>query len=362
MTQLTPRPCAQPWQDAGDVAPPLPRQDPITQLPIVILQPHSRCNCRCVMCDIWQITTKQEIAPEAVERWLPEWRTLGVRRVVLSGGEALLHSRLWDMCRALRDADIGITILSTGILLRRHAENIVRYCDDVVVSLDGPREIHDGIRRIPGAFDKLSDGIRAVRAADASGSVHISGRSVVQLANYRQLRATVAAAHETGLDRISFLAVDVSSDAFNRPDGWQPAQIARTALAVEDLVVLMAELDALEQDNRADFESGFIAESPLKLRRRLYQYFSALLGSGDFHPIECNAPWVSTLIETDGTVRPCFFQPPLGNILDSGSLDAVLNSESAIAWRSGLDTHRNEICRKCVCSLSLRANDSSYPA
>lgn len=28
----------------------------------------------------------------------------------------------------------------------------------------------------------------------------------------------------------------------------------------------------------------------------------------------CNAPWVSALIETDGTVRPCFFHRSLGNI------------------------------------------------
>jgi MoaA/NifB/PqqE/SkfB family radical SAM enzyme len=26
----------------------------ISALPIVILMPHSACNCRCVMCDIWK--------------------------------------------------------------------------------------------------------------------------------------------------------------------------------------------------------------------------------------------------------------------------------------------------------------------
>jgi Fe-coproporphyrin III synthase len=358
VTQLSPRPT----QRARDVAPPRARRDPITDLPIVILQPHSRCNCRCVMCDIWQLTTKQEIAPEALVGWLPEWRALGVRRVVMSGGEALMHSRFWEMCAALREADIGITILSTGILLRRHARNIVTYCDDVVVSLDGPRETHDAIRRIPGAFDKLADGVRAVRAADASGSVRVSGRSVVQRANYRELRQTVHAAHAVGLDSISFLAVDVSSDAFNRPGGWESGQALQTALGEDDVPLLLAEIEALEQEHAEDFETGFIAESPLKLRRRLYQYFRAILGDGDFHPIECNAPWVSTLIETDGTVRPCFFQPPLGNVHESGSLAAVLNAPAAIAWRKGLDTHRNEICRKCVCSLQLRENvDVSAP-
>ena len=28
--------------------------DRISALPIVILMPHSACNCRCIMCDIWK--------------------------------------------------------------------------------------------------------------------------------------------------------------------------------------------------------------------------------------------------------------------------------------------------------------------
>ena len=109
----------------------------------------------------------------------------------------------------------------------------------------------------------------------------------------------------------------------------------------------------------ADFASGYIAESPDKLRRRLSQYYAALLGSGEFFPNDCNAPWVSSVIESDGTVRPCFFQEPLGNIHTSrGGLGAILNSAEAIAWRQGLDTRRDAICRKCVCTLSLSAPEA----
>src|SRR5205823_1489535 len=115
-----------------------------------------------------------------------------------------------------------------------------------------------------------------------------------------------------------------------------------------------AEIDALEREHAADCASGFIAESPAKLRRRLTQYYAALLGQADFAPNDCNAPWVSSVIESDGTVRPCFFQPPLGNVHAAGSLDAVLNSPEAIAWREGLDTRRDAICRRCVCTLALR--------
>jgi MoaA/NifB/PqqE/SkfB family radical SAM enzyme len=312
------------------------------------------------MCDIWRVTGKREISPAAVASWLPEWRRLGVTRVVLSGGEPLMHSALWDLCAPLHQAGIGITLLSTGLLLKRNAARVVEYCDDVVVSLDGPGPVHNQIRRIPRAYEKLAEGVMALRAADRT--VAVSGRCTVQRANYRSLRATVAAAQEIGLDRISFLAVDVSTEAFNRPDGWPSQRAAEVALGESDLPLLAAELDALEAERRQEFVNGFIAESPDKLRRRLHQYFAALLGGGAFHPNDCNAPWVSTVIETDGTVRPCFFQPALGNVHAAGSLEAVLNSPEARRWRRGLDPHRDAICRKCVCSLALRATDQVVAA
>lgn len=349
MTTLAPAP--RPEQVSGERAV-LPRVDPITRLPILILYPHSRCNCRCLMCDIWRAREKGELAPAEIAGWLPEWRALGVERIVLSGGEALLHSDLDAFCGLLHEAGIGITLLSTGLLLRRDAAWLVRWCDDVIVSLDGPREVHDRIRNVARAYEKLADGVAAVRAADPR--VAVSGRCTVQRENFRELRNTVRAARELGLDRISFLAADVTTEAFNRPGGWEPERASGVALAEDELPLLAAELDALEREHAADFADGFIAESPGKLRRRLLAHFTAHLGRGDFAPIECNAPWVSAVVEADGTVRPCFFQPPLGNLRSAGSLAAVLNSPESVSWRQGLDMARNEVCRRCVCSLALR--------
>lgn len=353
MTTLAPSP--RPQASELLAAPPLPRTDPIERLPILILFPHSRCNCRCLMCDIWREKRKDELSAEDVQRWLPDWRLLGVERVVLSGGEALLHSDLWAFCAPLKEAGIGITLLSTGILLTRDAEELVRWCDDVVVSLDGPREVHDHIRNLPRAYDKLAEGVAAVRNADPR--VTVTGRCTVQRANYRELRATVRASHELGLERISFLAADVSSEAFNRPGGWEAERASGISLGPEDLLGLAAELAALEYEHAADFASGFIAESAEKLHRRLYLYFAALAseeGKRDFPAVECNAPWVSSVVEADGTVRPCFFQPPLGNLRQGKTFTEILNGPAAIAWRRGLDMERDAICRRCVCSLSLR--------
>jgi MoaA/NifB/PqqE/SkfB family radical SAM enzyme len=156
---------------------------------------------------------------------------------------------------------------------------------------------------------------------------------------------------------VSFLAADVASEAFNRPGGWSAGRAAEVALADDELADLAAELDALEREAAAEFATGFIAERPAKLRRRLLDYFAALAGRGDFPPIACNAPWVSTVVESDGTVRPCFFQPPLGNLRRAGGLAAVLNAPASLAFRRGLDPRRDAICRRCVCSLELREGE-----
>jgi len=211
---------------------------------------------------------------------------------------------------------------------------------------------------VPRAYERLAQGVAAVAAeAQTRGvALSLSARCTVQKHNYLQLRAVVRAARELGLERISFLAADVSSDAFNRPSGWDDDHIAHVALSAQDLPLLQQELDCLEREHADDFASGFIAESPLKLRQRLLQYYAALLGLADFHPNRCNAPWVSSVIEADGTVRPCFFQPPLGNLHRSDSLQSILNSPAALKWRSNLDLERDAICRRCVCTLSLQSD------
>jgi MoaA/NifB/PqqE/SkfB family radical SAM enzyme len=328
------------------------RLDPVTRLPILILFPHNRCNCRCLMCDIWKEKEPREITAAEIARWAAEWRGLDVREVVLTGGEALMHSHLFALCRVLKENGFSVTLLSSGLLLERDAKDIARHVDDLIVSLDGPRAVHDAIRNVPRAFDRLAEGIAAVR--DARPDLPVGARCTVQRRNFRELRATVAAARHLGLHRISFLAVDVATDAFNRPGGIGLKPPETLALSREELPELERELDALSREHAADFASAFIAESPEKLRARLLHYFRARHGLGDFAPVSCNAPWVSAVVESDGTVRPCFFQPPLGNLREAGSLEAVLNSPKALAFRAGLDVATNPICVKCVCSLNLR--------
>jgi Fe-coproporphyrin III synthase len=321
----------------------------IRELPILVLMPHSRCNCRCVMCDIWKIRQVREITAEDLAPHMASLRTLKVSRVVFSGGEPLMHSDLYALARMIRREGIRTTLLTAGLILERHAAEVAEYMDDVIVSLDGPREIHDRIRGVPNAYERLARGIRAVRQQRASIPIH--GRCTVQKQNCRHLRSAVESARELGLDSISFLTADISSGGFNHSVEWAEGAATTVALDQNELGRLTDEIEQLITDCKESIKSGFIRESPEKLRLIGSRSNGSLRNIHNGFP-RCNAPWVSTVIESDGSVRPCFFHRTFGNIRD-GTLEDILNSEAAVQFRSQLDIPNDPICQRCVCSLFL---------
>lgn len=320
----------------------------IYALPILILMPHSRCNCRCVMCDIWKANhEKRELSVRDLEIHLQSIRSLAVRWVMLSGGEPLMHENLWAFCALLRGEGIRVILLTTGLLVEENAGSIARHCDELMVSLDGSPTVHDRIRRLAGCAAHLAAGVQAVKRQDPE--VPVSARTVVQKLNCRDLSQTIAYARQLGLDGISFLAADVSSTAFNRPDPWSPERILEVALCDADLPALARGIEALLENHPQEFASGFIATSPQKMWD-IYRYYKALLGQGEFPAVRCQAPWVSAVVEADGAVRPCFFHQPFGNFHEE-NLETILNSAKAIEFRKQLKVARDPVCHRCVCSL-----------
>jgi Fe-coproporphyrin III synthase len=303
------------------------------------------------MCDIWKMQDAKIFSAQDMERQLSSIRQLGVRWLVFSGGEPLMNPDLPQLCAMLRKERIRLTLLTTGLLLKKCAAEVATGFDDVIVSLDGPREIHDQIRRVQGAFDLLESGIEAVRTIRPG--MHISARTTVQKANCHSLRETARAAKQLELNGISFLAVDLTSTAFNRPLAWPASRQAEMGLSVDELAILDNEITGLLADSDREYGQGFIAESPAKLQR-IVHHFRVQLGLASAESPMCNAPWASAVIDVDGAVRPCFFHAPIGH-LKSGELSEVVNGARARAFRESIDIANNPICRNCVCSLNYRS-------
>lgn len=322
----------------------------ISAMPIVILMPHSACNCRCVMCDIWKGNNDLKQLTEAdVLDLMHTLKKLGTQQVLMSGGEALLHPNFFKLCEILKKENMKISLLSTGLTLKKNAEALVRWVDDIIVSLDGNEVVHNSIRNIPGAFTKMAEGIRAIKALKRD--FKITARTVIHRLNYTIWPQIIQTAQLLGVDQISFLPADVSSHAFNRQQSWDEPRQHEILLTEKDLDELKSIIGNLFIAFKHEFANKFIAESREKIRN-IYFYYAAFYGRNDFPYKKCNAPWVSAVVEADGTVRPCFFHEAYGNI-KTASLDKIINSESAIDFRKNLDIAKNETCVKCVCFLNL---------
>jgi Fe-coproporphyrin III synthase len=322
----------------------------VSALPIIMLMPHSACNCRCVMCDIWKNNKNLTQLTEAdVQKLLSTLKKFGTRQVVMSGGEASLHPHFFRFCEILRKSKIKISLLSTGLTMRKNADQLLRWVNDIIISLDGDEQLHDRIRNIPGGFRKIKSAVEYIKSINPD--YKITARTVIHKLNYRSWASIIDSAKEMGINQISFLPADVSSHAFNREVLWNSARQQEILLGKDELAQLKQIIDSIIQNYHAEIQNRFIAEPAEKLRN-IHAYYAAFYNLNSFPCKKCNAPWVSAVIEADGTVRPCFFHESLGNIHEN-SLENILNGKKGLAFREALDVDTNSICKKCVCSLNL---------
>jgi Fe-coproporphyrin III synthase len=314
----------------------------LERLPLVTLYLTERCNSRCVTCDYWR-HGRVDLNLQAVMRLLPSLLQLETKVVLVSGGEPLLNPQWADIAQLLQESGLKLWLLTSGLSLAKHVRRVARLFDAITVSLDGTnRATYAAIRGLD-AFDKVCEGIRAAAATGAAVSVRVT----LQRANYRELLTFVELARQLGARQVSFLAVDVANPhAFSRAEGFD----TDAALHPEDLVEFARLLRCMEQKCAADFRSGFIAESPQKLRRVL-QYFGALQGREEYPPVRCNAPEFSAVIGATGLVQPCFFIPGPNEALLKEDLDAVLNGAAMKLLRNDIRQQRRPECTRCVCSM-----------
>lgn len=173
------------------ISPPKTDQLPIEMLASMVKKPVKRhveelhfeltyrCNCRCIMCDIWDMN-KERLSSKEKELTLDEIKTFvarskllkKIKKVILSGGEPFLRDDLTGLCEFFISnyPDISIGILSnldiTDKVLNK-TEQIISKCKPKNLwfgsSLDGTESVHDRIRERKGAFKNLVKTIKELK-------------------------------------------------------------------------------------------------------------------------------------------------------------------------------------------------------
>ena len=313
-------------------------------LPLLVFYPTGRCNSRCVSCDWWKQTGADDLTLPEIEQIAEALPSLGTRVVVFSGGEPLLRPDVFDVAHIFRVQGMALHLLTSGVLLERFADRVAQQFTRVIVSIDATSApLYAEIRGVD-ALATVGRGIARLRRG--SPEIPVSGRATLHRANFRELPRLIDYARSLGLDRISFLPADVSSLAFGRTAAPGSAALGLEADEVDELESIVERTISVYA---SDFESGFVVESPEKLRR-LPRYYAALRGAEPFPGVTCNAPWVSVVVEANGAVRPCFFHGSIGNVREA-SIAAIVR-RNLRAFRESFDVGADPVCARCVCSLN----------
>jgi Fe-coproporphyrin III synthase len=316
-------------------------------LPIAIVYLNNVCDSRCLTCSIWKnnhalrIPADRQMTDELLaevslqlQRWHP-------RQILISGGEPLMHPRFSGTVRRFAAIASKVCTITNGLLLKSIDRDALERVSEFYVSFDAPdKEGYEHIRGVDG-FERLTDGIAIL--ASLPRPPRIVARCTLQHDNVRRIPELIASARQIGFDSISFLGVDVSSAAFAR-DVHGAGDILSVAPTPEDLAAMESGIKTVEKSQDSFVEGG------AERLKRIVQYFRALIGTAEFPPVHCNAPWVSIVIETTGKIRGCFFQPVIGSFRD-------INSEAAVKFRRALNVDTDATCQRCVCSKMLGIQD-----
>ncbi|BBG24859.1 radical SAM protein [Sulfuracidifex tepidarius] len=185
-------------QEGGDSV----RFSPDTSYPkVLVFNVTKNCNLRCEHC--YSSSGGGHFQDLSLDKWLKgikEASDMGVKHILLSGGEPLARPDLPLIAKEAHDRGISVELSTNGTMLKDKLESMRRYVSYVGISVDGPEPIHDDFRGVPGAYKKALDGIRYSRDLGIKTGI----RFTITSRNYQYIPHIFDLMREEKLQRVCF--------------------------------------------------------------------------------------------------------------------------------------------------------------
>ncbi len=163
----------------------IPKPSPMPSLRYLEFQITDRCNLRCRHCYIGD-GFHQDLSTKRIFKVLNEFEEIQGLRLLLSGGEPLLHPHFWEINEVLREYPFRSVLLSNGTLITKETSKKL-HVHEVQISLDGMKEGHESIRG-DGTFEKTLLAIDHLQEA----SIRVSIATMIHRGNIKEFDALAA--------------------------------------------------------------------------------------------------------------------------------------------------------------------------
>jgi heme b synthase len=159
------------------------------------------CNLACVHCRASSLcgTYKGELDTDACLRVLDEIASFSKPVIILTGGEPLLRSDIYDIAKYGTDRGLRMVLATNGTLLTTECAQklITSGIQRISISIDGPDAAHhDEFRKVPGAFAGAMAGIDILKKAGMEFQINttITKANIDQIEDLMQLAIDLGAA------------------------------------------------------------------------------------------------------------------------------------------------------------------------
>jgi radical SAM protein with 4Fe4S-binding SPASM domain len=322
-----------------------------------------KCNLRCKMCGQWGESgvtknksaqdNKGSITFDKLKGFIDE--VSGFKPgITLFGGEPLLYPQCIELIRYIKTKKMHVLMITNAAMIKGRADKLVDSgLDELNVSLDGPEELHDQIRGMPGLFKNITDGLKEVQDYKKSNKLKyplINLQCTITKYNYLYLDKLIDVAKKIQADSITyhnliFLGQDLidKQKAYDQQlqcssENWQGFVFA-PEIDPDKLYEKMQSILSGSYSFSVDFY-------PNLSKQGLKQYYDNPSYLPKEYPKRCLSPWICAYVFPDGNVRPCLNSTySFGNIKENRFKD-IWNSAEAVRYRKLLK--QNNIFPACV--------------
>ncbi|MDF1562133.1 MAG: radical SAM protein [Deltaproteobacteria bacterium] len=256
----------------------------------------ARCNCKCRSC-LWKNNDTPDVPLEDLKSFYAQARDAGFVAAALSGGAPFVRQDLGELVRFMKEeAQMAILLFNTGWFLEQRMDEVAPFIDMMIVSVDSAvPSRHDEIRGLPGLFDRLVRGVKAMRERYPHVPLHLN--TCVQKGIEPEIDGLIGLAEELGV-KISF---DFITEARNAGDG--------SAFTSTDMGLSLPEVQAVAAHLLEKKRAG----APIVNTGLYFDYMAR--GRPGYH---CHLPKVAMSLDARGNVEDCLaLERPIGNIRET---------------------------------------------
>lgn len=300
----------------------------------VTLKPTLRCNLRCEFCRFvanGDVFGKRDwLDFEDWVRIIDEIAPFNPY-ICLTGGEPTMYPHISRLIAHIKSHDLTCVMTTNGTMLHQRAPELIDTPPDVIIlSIDGPREVHDSVRMVDGTFDRALKGVETLHQLKAKryrNTPYLIINSAITGRTFESAVEMIEVARSFGAFGINFqhfwFMTRPMVDAHNvRYGDCFPLDFDRIGGTATTGVDTDRLFETIQRIKREDFGLPILFYPELT-REEMKVYYAQ--PEKLTHHMVPNCAWTSTDILPNGDVSPCF-ELVCGNVLEKNFMEIWNNA------------------------------------